>query len=201
MARKWHLDKGLGTLKRQYEDAYPGIVIGTIGDTAHQNEPSDHNPEEDGSVDAIDPMIGPHFTTADAEREVDALVKSRDRRIAYIIWDRRIISSTVSPWKWRRYTRSDPHTGHFHLSVNDKHETDGSPWKIAKKVVQVAGDTIRTWHNDTVLAVNFLLSEAYRAVSGQATGDSVEDRNARNVRRYITELVKAGANGAEDDQV
>jgi hypothetical protein len=31
------------------------------------------------------------------------------------------------------YNGTDRHTNHWHLSVNDKHETDTSPWAIAER--------------------------------------------------------------------
>lgn len=129
----WYPDKGMAVLDHQMMVEYPGIVIGTIGDTAHAGEVSDHNPSKEahdlGAVDASDFMIGPHFTTAQANAVVDTLVANRDPRIAYIIWQGRIISSTVSPWIWRKYNGSDQHVNHFHISVNDLHETDISEWK------------------------------------------------------------------------
>lgn len=131
----WYVDKGLGTLIAQMKKRFPGIVIGTIAGSAHHqaNPDSDHEPEADGSVDAADFMLGPHFKEKDADEFVAALVAAKDKRVAYIIWKKRIISSTVKPWEWRPYYGSDPHTGHPHLSVNDKHENDKSPWKIDRK--------------------------------------------------------------------
>lgn len=128
----WYLDNGLAVLRSQLEALHPGIVIGTIGDAAHSSEESDHNPDPDGSVDAVDPMIGPHYSTEQAQEEVDAIVSSRDNRIKYLIWHKRIISSTVNPWVWREYTgTSDPHTSHWHLSVNDSHHSNLSKWKLS----------------------------------------------------------------------
>ena len=134
----WYVDKGLGVLIAQVKAQHPGMVIGTIGDLAHQKEPSDHNPSKEkhdlGAVDAADFMVSPHFTKSDGNELVDALVMHRDRRIAYIIWQKRIISATVSPWVWRPYNGTDPHTGHVHTSVNDLHESDTSPWILTQKV-------------------------------------------------------------------
>lgn len=124
----WYLDPALNTLCKQIRAERPAVQIGTIGDAAHAGTASDHNPEADGSVDAIDVMLGSGYTVADAERHVATLLRHRDYRIAYVIWNRRIISSTVQPWVWRTYTGSDPHTGHWHLSRNDVRESDASQW-------------------------------------------------------------------------
>lgn len=128
----WFVDPGLAVLVRQLRAAYPGITIGTIGDASHSSRTSDHNPDPDGSVDAIDPMVGTSlgFTASAADKVVHALVDSRDQRIAYLIWHRQIWKASTG---WRDYTREDPHTGHFHLSVNDLHHTDHTAWDIGRK--------------------------------------------------------------------
>lgn len=128
-----YIDPALGTLRTQLEKKHPGIVIGWIAGPGHAY-PSDHFPEADGSVDAIDPMLGGTYSHEEAQRDVDQLVASRDYRIHYLIWNRRIISSVVQPWVWRAYTLDDPHTGHWHLSRNDIHESDDSPWKLGRIV-------------------------------------------------------------------
>lgn len=142
----WYVDHGLAVLVGQLKKKYPGIIIGTIGDQAHQNRDSDHNPEADGSVDAADPMLGPHFSRAQCNTVMKALAASRDQRIAYLIWEKRICSSVphgqYDAWEWRPYNGSDPHTGHGHVSVNDKHSNDTRPWSIGDmnyKIVEIGG--------------------------------------------------------------
>jgi hypothetical protein len=76
-------------------------------------------------------MYSKTYTMAMAEKEIEAIIASKDNRVAYLISDRRIISSTVSPWKWRTYTGDDPHTNHWHLSVNDKHHDNLNPWRLS----------------------------------------------------------------------
>lgn len=127
----WYVDHGLQVLIDEVKRSHPGIVVGTIGDKKHQGEPSDHNPEPDGSVDAADFMLGPSFNASDAGKLAYALMLHRDHRIAYVIWDRHIMSSTVDPWVWRSYGGSDPHTGHVHVSVNDAHVNDKSTWDLS----------------------------------------------------------------------
>lgn len=126
MARR---NPALGQLDTQLKDKYPGIVIGWIADSAHSSQ-SDHAVDSDGTVDALDPMLGSAFRNADADTIVNALVASRDKRIKYIIWENRIISSVVQPWVWRPYSGSDPHTGHFHISSVQEYEKDASAWRI-----------------------------------------------------------------------
>jgi hypothetical protein len=131
----WYLDHGLVTLTKQLELRYKGLTVYSVGDLSHKQGVSDHNPEADNSVDAIDVMIRGPFTAANAEWLFDTLTKYRDRRIAYFIYNRRIVSSTVQPWKVRGYTGSNPHTDHVHLSVNDKYENNIAPWNLGGSAV------------------------------------------------------------------
>lgn len=126
----WYEDKGLAVLVKQEKDKHPGMVVGEIGDLKHQGEVSDHNPDPDGSVDAADFMIGSAFTADDAEELFQALLHSQDQRISYVIYKRRIFSSTVKKWEIRDYTGDDPHTNHVHVSVNDLHHQDFTLWEI-----------------------------------------------------------------------
>jgi hypothetical protein len=89
---------------------------GWIGDEAHRDRESDHNPNDAGVVTAIDITHDPEGG-CDCTKVTNALVKSRDKRIKYIIWNGRIINSKVSPWKWRTYSGSNQHKHHFHISV------------------------------------------------------------------------------------
>jgi hypothetical protein len=65
----------------------------------------------------------------------EAIRKSHDRRVSYVIFNRRIFSSYTSTggrqaWAWGPYTGTDPHTGHAHVSVNDIHNDETQPWEI-----------------------------------------------------------------------
>jgi hypothetical protein len=131
----WYLDKGLETLRKQLVAKFPKITIYSIGDTSHQASKSDHNPDKDGSVDAIDVMIAGPFKAKDAEWLFDSIVKYRDKRVSYVIYNKRIVSSTNSPWQIRKYSGNDPHTNHVHLSVTDKNRS-AAPW-------QLIGDTAK----------------------------------------------------------
>jgi len=151
----WYVDKGLATLITQMKQKHPGMVVGTIAGGGHVATwpATDHAPEPDGSVDAADWMLGKAFTRDECNEFVNTLVHNRDDRLAYIIWERRIISSTVNPWVWRPYDGEDPHTEHAHTSVNDKHESDASPWKLSTEEDDMfvkkgdGGDWVTYWQN------------------------------------------------------
>lgn len=125
----WKLAPSIAALIQQINAAYPKrdkSWDGTIGDERHQQEKSDHNPNERGIVCAVDithdPKNGPN-----GDLLAEILRASHDRRIHYVIWSRKIFSSTVSPtWSWRPYNGTSPHDHHVHISVFD----DSEPWRI-----------------------------------------------------------------------
>lgn len=105
---------------------------GIIGDLRHQQEHSDHNPDARGIVHAFDITHGPHWGGAEADCEMLAehVRTRRDPRVAYIIFRRRICSSTIAPWTWRPYSGSSPHEEHLHVSIKytSSAENDESEW-------------------------------------------------------------------------
>lgn len=110
--------------------SYP--TDGTLGDAAHSNRVSDHNPDEDGVVRAIDI----HEVVAGQVDEVaEALRVSRDLRLKYFIHDDRMFSSYASggipAWTWRPYTGVNGHETHGHLSVvSGSIANSTAPWQI-----------------------------------------------------------------------
>lgn len=130
----WRLANSLTELRKEINAAYPTrdkSADGSIGDTRHQAEPtSDHNPNLVGAVCAIDVTHDP--STLSGQVLADALVKSRDPRIKYLIWNRQICSSKISPWQWRPYHGANPHQHHVHISVSadPKLYDDASPWNL-----------------------------------------------------------------------
>lgn len=194
MSGSWYVDRGLEVLIEEVKAKFPGVIVGTIGDKPHQGEASDHNPStakhDKGAVDAADFMIGKDFTFANAQWLTNALVRFKDRRIGYIIWNGQIISSTVKPWVWRKYTGKDPHTNHVHVSVNDLHETDSTLWTLEEK--SNMADDPRSWDSPQVLAINFFFAEAFRAAKGEAQKEGPgDDRNARNAFTYLKTIINA----------
>lgn len=124
----WRIAESLKKLREQINEAYPTRSIvsdGGIGDAAHATRDSDHNPwvkdsSGQGVVTAID-ITNDVNAGFDAKLLADALVESRDPRIKYIIWNRRMVSSYPAhgkpAWTWRNYTGANPHSKHIHISV------------------------------------------------------------------------------------
>lgn len=100
---------------------------GTIGDAAHAARQSDHNPDARGVVHAFDLTHDPAHGV-DCEQLASHLVRVRDARVKYLIWNKRICSSTH--WAWQPYTGKNPHTHHLHVSIRNTTaaELDTSPW-------------------------------------------------------------------------
>lgn len=124
-------------LREQIDDAFPDrdrTSDGWIGDTRHAARPSDHNPDANGWVRAIDvdrdlsgkakPDIMP-----DLADQIRLAGKSGESRIAYVIFDGRIASSRLN-WRWRKYTGSNKHNHHCHISFTKKGDEDGSYFNI-----------------------------------------------------------------------
>jgi hypothetical protein len=138
----WRVAKSLLTLRDQVNEAAPQrkkVSDGTIGDPAHCQRRSDHNPwvrdGNKGVVTAMDITDDP-ARGCSAESIAESIRESEDPRVKYIIWNRRIANSSSingSPaWAWRNYTGSNPHTKHIHISVkSDKPNYDSTTqWEV-----------------------------------------------------------------------
>lgn len=111
MTVTYSLARNLVARRQKIWDCWgPSVVVGWIGDPAHQAECSDHNPDSGGVVHAIDPMV----TGARAQAIVlQALAHPDD--LQYVIHNGVIWSATTS-WAARNWLGADPHTNHVHLS-------------------------------------------------------------------------------------
>lgn len=126
--------KSLIVLRDHYNSKYPGRnkdSDGLIGDAAHQKVTSDHNPDKNSVVAALDITHDPvHGLNIGIESE--RLRLSHDPRIKYVIANKRIFEP-AKDWTWRPYIGADPHTGHMHISVNVRNYDDPAKWNIDKK--------------------------------------------------------------------
>ena len=132
---KPRLSRSAIQLREQIDDAFPGrdrTSDGWIGDTRHAARKSDHNPDAQGWVRAIDvdrdlagkgrkPDVMP-----DLVDQIRLLAKSGDKRISYIIFDGKIASSKKA-WRWRPYDGINKHRHHAHISFTTKGDED-SKW-------------------------------------------------------------------------
>ena len=123
--------RGLLTLFADIDAVAPGrskISDGTIGDAAHQKRRSDHNPDQNRVVRAIDVTHDPTHN-ADMAVIAEQIRVRRDPRTKYIIFNRRIASANTG-WVWAKFT-GNPHTHHMHVSVvADDRADDPSTWGL-----------------------------------------------------------------------
>ena len=138
----WRAARSLLQLIRQVDARAPHrgkSSDGTIGDAAHQTRTSDHNPwVRDGATGVVtacdithDPAHG-----CDVGVLAEAIRASRDARVKYIIWNRRIANAAPiggqPAWAWRPYAGSNPHDKHIHVSVKPEKASYDSetPWSL-----------------------------------------------------------------------
>lgn len=124
------LAKSLAKLRKQIDATWPGrskSSDGWIGDPSHQARKSDHNPDYSarGVVRAID--------VTSSGIDADALIAAAiaDPRTNYVI--HKGIIRGASHFVPRRYTGSNPHTHHVHISIkHTKAAQSGRRWKLGK---------------------------------------------------------------------
>lgn len=132
-------------LTRQIQEKRPGVIIYGIGDNAHKLEVSGHNEDdtpgvraEDQDADtkpehrAIDVMIGPNFSAADAKALYTDLttIEANRKRLLYVIYNRKIASASRG-WVERVYDGDNPHTDHDHISGEADDDENTTPWVLS----------------------------------------------------------------------
>lgn len=162
----YYLAPSLVKLRDQIDAAWPNrskASDGWIGDTSHQARKSDHNPDysANGVVRAID-------VTAKGIN-VNALLKAakKDLRTEYIIHKGKIYGA--SHFKARKYTGSNPHTHHVHISI--------------KHVASAASNTS-----------NWLLKSTAKP-NTKPKGYSAATKKYQDAQRYYPGMVRDGING------
>lgn len=137
------LAKGLVTLYDQIEATFPKnrnrSSDGSISSPAHdkQNPTSDHMAGADRVVEALDITHDP-ARGMDCNKLIASLIG--DERVKYFIWNRRIMSGTdqgkLPAWVWRKYTGSNPHDMHCHISIKKPPIGDQTqPWNLDGGIV------------------------------------------------------------------
>ncbi len=132
------------TLRDQLNERFPKRdkrSDGWIGDLAHSNRRSLHNPDRSGWVRAldVDEDFGAPGSAKDfADQLIEYVRAGLDHgRILHVVYENRVASGTfpnrhgreLTYWVWRR----DPtlgHTEHIHISFTPKADTDGRPFNL-----------------------------------------------------------------------
>lgn len=158
---------------------------GSIGDAAHRQEVSDHNPDETGKVPIhdADKINEVHAIDVDDDlRESDLTMEKvvqfllgrcrsgAEKRLRYIIYNRRIWSAS-SGWVQKTYTGASAHTEHAHFSASYETNLEASTasWHLEDiPVAMTAAD--KTW----VQQQNAALLEAVKAAISASVDDHLK---------------------------
>ena len=106
---------------------------GWIGDTSHNARKSDHNPDKQGWVRAIDIdsdlIKGSSKESWLLAEQIKTIAFKGDKRISYVIHQHRI-ASPLKNWAWRVYKGSNPHVSHIHISFTKVGDLNGKAFGI-----------------------------------------------------------------------
>lgn len=135
----WRAAKSLTTLKDQVNAKAPSrnkSHDGMIGDVRHRSRASDHNPWVDGGVVTAYDITNDPAKNCDVNKLAEAIRTTREPRVKYLIWKRRICNHAsvggAAAWAWRPYGGSNPHDKHLHISVKETkaHYDSTAPWPV-----------------------------------------------------------------------
>jgi hypothetical protein len=141
----WRVAKALEMLRSQINVLAPNrskVSDGGIGDPAHQSRKSDHNPwVKDKGIGVVTARDFTHDPAHDCDAGLlaESLRKSKDPRVKYVIWNRKIFTAAkkggIPGWTWRPYSGSNPHNKHVHVSVQPSKSRydDQGKWTIRIK--------------------------------------------------------------------
>jgi hypothetical protein len=131
----WSLVPCLVELRGEFNEIAPDrdrSSDGSVGDPAHQDSQSDHNPDETGNVPIrdADKVNEVHAIDVDADLRVPGFSMEHavqfllhrcrsgaERRLRYIIFNRRIWSAS-NEWRQQAYTGANAHDKHAHFSAS-----------------------------------------------------------------------------------
>lgn len=198
----WRLAKSLETLRSQINSTCPNrnkASDGTIGDAAHSSTVSQHNPNPQGVVTAMD-------ITHDPEHGVNggdlAEIMIKDPRTWYVIWNSRIWETGVG---WQAYYGSNPHSSHIHISTKQDAGSydNGNNWNIKEEEdMPNSGDVINVYKliNNKVAAqseVDYYTSKPWNAPDGLYYGKIMVDY--KNLQKFLQDAVNSP--GKDSDKI
>ena len=136
MLKKLRLSKAAEQLRSEINAKYSKRdkrSDGWIGDLSHSARKSDHNPDKNGWVRAID--IDSDLVKGSSKEswllaeDIKMIALKGDKRISYIIHQHRI-ASPLKNWAWRVYKGSNPHVSHLHISFTKAGDLNGKAFGI-----------------------------------------------------------------------
>jgi len=149
---------------------------GWIGNAAHAARVSQHNPDANGCVHAIDVTI--------AGIDVAALLKAviGHEGVWYVIHNGHIWSRTYG-WRKRVYTGPNPHHLHVHISILLTRAAENGTWDWLAKAVDAAADPVdlrRGDHGSAVVALQKALGIPADGSFGPNTENAVNRWKSRH---------------------
>jgi hypothetical protein len=204
----WVLTPALVKLRDTFNRLAPSrdkASDGAVGNLAHAQSVSSHNPDETGAVpihdaDTVNEVhaidvdeTGPWPTDARGQftmmRAVRQLIEDhragRENRLRYIIYESTIWSGT---WGWgaRDYTGANPHDKHAHFdgSYDTARERDTSPWNIGYVEDEMTPEELR-------VAALGGFADALKLAAAQADADAATDPGptGRQIAGYLRTLI------------
>ncbi len=129
----WYLNAFLTSWRKAMNAKYPRrgkASDGALGDDGHKKRgQSEHNPDADGSVDAIDVDVNlfgsSNDTGTDAEiAEMRKVLKEFQKQPQAQLWifRRQIANRDIGPWRVRPYTGKNAHDHHAHMQSRSAFE-------------------------------------------------------------------------------
>ena len=113
---------------------------GWIGDAAHADRISQHNPDSEGIVYAIDIDEnlghGPYRNGKTAQVLANELVAYAlsglpgSNRVKYVVYENKLASGTYRRYFWQWRKGSWGHTQHIHVSFTKAAKLDGTIWPL-----------------------------------------------------------------------
>lgn len=149
---------------------------GWIGDAAHADGPSDHNPDGNGNVHAIDVDETLGLDSVSMEDCVQTVLSrcrknnddpDNEARLKYIIYERRIWEAPS--WSESYYSGSNPHDKHVHFSAESdgKYANDAGPWGIEEKYGELEMDQ-KTFNSMYLKALqDTAIADRHKTLAGQ----------------------------------
>ena len=124
-------------LRLQIDDCFPDRdrrSDGWLGDARHSARVSQHNPDKQGIVTAIDidrdlHGISKPDTMPYLADQIRLAARNGDKRISYVIFEGRI-ASRILGWRWRKYTGANKHNHHIHISFTKTGDEDSKFFNI-----------------------------------------------------------------------
>lgn len=150
---KWYAAKSIAKLREQINALFPNRdrkSDGIVGDLAHSNRKSSHNPDSRGAVRAFDVTHNPE-QGLDCKTLLKTLLAEKDSRLWYIIFERKIYNrkDNFTP---RPYSGANAHAHHLHISVSDDPALydDGRDWNLGELTTGKRAESAESSPENTV---------------------------------------------------